>query len=84
MPNVPAMAGFFHYMTKTMKTYIDKVTVWHDGEPLATVECDDGCSRVELLNHYWSSTSWLQVSQHIFQALQLQETEQSDFNKDVA
>jgi hypothetical protein len=71
-------------MTKTMKTYIDKVTVWHEGEPQATIEYSDGCSLVELHNHYWTGTTWLEVSQHIFQALELHKIEQRDFNKDVA
>ena len=71
------------WIKKPMKTYIDKVTVWHEGEPQATVECDDGCSRVELHNHYWTSTTWLELNQHIFQALQLQELEQRGLDQDV-
>lgn len=64
-----------------MKTYVDKMTVWHDGEPQATIECDDGGARVEFSNHYWDSKTWSEVSIQVLQAIQLMELEQRELDQ---
>ena len=52
-----------------MKTYVDKVTVWHQGEPMATLEAVDGCAEVHLLNHFYTTETWLRLSAEILKAL---------------
>jgi len=64
-----------------MKTYIDKMTVWHEGEPMVTIECDAGCARVEFNKLYWTSESWLLVSREVFNAIRLMETEQHELDQ---
>lgn len=64
-----------------MKTYVDKMTIWADGEPQATIECDDGCSRVQFNNHYWDSKTWSEVSIQVLQAIKLMESEQLELEQ---
>lgn len=67
-----------------MKTYVDKMTIWHEGKPQVIIECDDGCSRVEFHNHYWNSETWLLVSREVFNAIKRVEAEQRELDQDVA
>lgn len=65
-----------------MKTYVDKVTVWHQGEPMATVEAVDGCAEVHLNNNFYSTETWLKLSAEILKAVQDMETEQTELDAD--
>lgn len=68
-------------MTKTMKTYTDKVTVWDCGDAVVTIECDDGCAKVEFKDRFWNSQGWQEVSDLVLKAIQLMETEQTELDQ---
>jgi len=65
-----------------MKTYVDKVTIWHQGEAMATVEAVDGCAEVHLLNHFYSTETWLKLSAEVLKAVQDMESEQTELDAD--
>lgn len=61
-----------------MKLYADKFTVWDCGEPLISIECVDGCARLQLHNQFWTSETWQQAQQLVYKAIKTMETEQQE------
>lgn len=51
---------------------------------MVTIECDAGCARVEFNKLYWTSETWLEVSDQVLRAIKQMEAEQRELDQDVA